>query len=498
MYKKIAVRLVTLLLVLLALNLIYKKLFYEHDLQEHSDIINLVRAVPMDANIVYLGESSNTNARDDDKDKRSISSFISDHYPDLGVYDITKPAAHAGTYKALLENIPDESSLETVIVTLNLRSFNAQWIYSILETPLQKSLVLIKKKPPLYNKFLLSFKAYEIKTDEEREEQFKKKWEEDLLVFPYDFPHSNVAQWNYWMAIQGIKDELGNIDYAQTELACHYIKAYGFQIDTLQNPRIDDFNEIVDLARERGWNLAFNLLAENTEKAEHLVGKDLLFVMNENARILKAYFQSRGVMVIDNLHAVENEQFTDQKWTTEHYAEKGRKTIARNVASAIKIWHPDAFMDIEISNSFSTEFFNDCDHDQIWGQMQTVTEKQAFSGTKSSGTGAGHPYSITFEYPLKAIPDSLYNILTIRFKLYQEVTGSAAKLVVEARGLDFEPYYNDMDLENQKREAGTWLDYQYVIPVPDSIKSAYQLKVYVYNPSQEKIYIDDFGVSFEE
>ena len=160
MYKKIALRAIILLLILVAINLLYKWFFYERDLQEHSDIINLVRAVPEDANIVYLGESSNTNSRDDDKEKRSISSFISDHYPGLGVYDITKPAAHAGTFKALLENIPDESNLETVIVTLNLRSFNAQWIYSNLETSLQKSVVLIKKNPPLLNRFLLSFKAY--------------------------------------------------------------------------------------------------------------------------------------------------------------------------------------------------------------------------------------------------------------------------------------------------------------------------------------------------
>jgi hypothetical protein len=498
MFKKLAIRLITLLIVLLALNFLYKKLFYEHDLQKHSDIINLVRAIPADADIVYLGESSNVTYRGDDLEKRSISAFLSDHYPDLGVYDMTKPAGHAGTFMALLENIPDESHLKTVVVTLNLRSFNAQWIYSNLETSLQKSLVLIRNSPPLYNRFLLSFKAYDIKTEKEREEQFKKKWEEDVFHFPYDFSHRDVTEWDRWMAYRGIKDELGNIDYAGTELACHYIKAYGFQIDTLQHPRIEDFNRIVSLAKERGWNLAFNLLAENSEKAEELVGKDLLFVMDENARILKTYFQSRGVLVIDNLNLVENEQFIDQKWTTEHYAEKGRRAIAENVASAIQIWHPGAFVELKNRVSYATEFFHDCEQDQIWGQMQTLTEDQAFSGTKSSGTGDGNNYSITFEYPLRAVPDSLKNVLNIRFKLYQEIQGADAKLVVEARGLDFEPYYQDINLKNQQREPGVWLDCHYSIPVPDSIKNAYQLKVYVFNPSQERIYIDDFGVNFEK
>lgn len=495
--KKIAVNLIALLLILIAVNYLYKVFFLENDIQKHADIINLVRAVPEDADIVYLGESSNVTYRGDDLEKRPISSFIADHFPDLGVYDITKPAAHAGTFKVLLENLPEESKLKTVIVTMNLRSFNAQWVYSGLETSLQKSLVLLKQNPPLYNRFLLSFKAYDIKTEKEREEQFKRQWKRDVFHFPYDFPYRDVTEWDRAMAYKGVKDELGNVDYPQTELACHYIKAYGFQIDTLEHPRIKDFDAIARLARERGWNLAFNLLAENSEKAEKLVGEDLLFLMNENARILKAYFEARGVLVIDNLNEVEDEQFIDQKWTTEHYAEKGRRTIASQVASAIQVWHPEDYQQVEYTSTYSTEFFNDCDQDQNWSQMRSVTEEQAFSGTKSSGTGDGFHYSITFEYPLKVLPDSLKNSLHISFMLYQEVLGAEAKLVVEARGLDFKPYWHGIDLKNQERESEVWLDYRYSISVPDSIKNAYELKAYVFNPSQERIYVDDFAVRFE-
>ncbi len=110
MLKKIALRAITLLIILVAINLIYKRFFLEQDIQKYSEIINLVRAVPDNADIVYVGESSNVTYRGDDMEKRSISSFISDYYPDLGVYDITKPAGHAGTFKVLLENIPDEST----------------------------------------------------------------------------------------------------------------------------------------------------------------------------------------------------------------------------------------------------------------------------------------------------------------------------------------------------------------------------------------------------
>jgi len=344
-WKNIALRFVSLLVLFLAMNLLYKYLFFEKDLQKYSSIINLVRDVPVDADIIYVGESSNNTVREDDLDKRKISDFIADHYPGLSMYDLTKPAAHAGIFKVLLQQMPEEGEVETVILTLTLRSFNAQWIHSPLETSLQKSLVLLKPYPPLINRFLLSFKAYEIKTKKERERDFKKQWVKDKLQFPYEFPHEDVRKWNRWMAYQGILDESGEIDRARTELACHYIKAYGFQIDTLRNPRIGDFDAIVELARERGWKLVFNLMAENMEKAEQLVGEDLIFLMNENRELLLNYYQSKGVMVVDNLSYVEDQQFIDQSWTTEHYAEKGRKTIAKRVAGAMEIWYGDEYRD---------------------------------------------------------------------------------------------------------------------------------------------------------
>ena len=344
-WKHIIFRVLLLMGLLVVMNVAYRLLFYEKDLQKYSPIINLVRDVPLDADIIYLGESSNNSFREEDLDKRKISDFISDYYPGLGLHDLTKPAAHAGVFKILLRQMPAESQVRTVIVTMTLRSFNAQWIYSNLETSLQKSLVLLRPYPPLADRFLLSFKAYDIKTDEERTREFKRQWVRDKLHFPYDFPHEDVRKWDRWMAHQGIRDTTGALDQALTELACHYIKAYGFQIDTLENPRIADFDDIVELARERGWHLVFSLMAENAEKAEQLVGKDLLFLMNQNRELLLDYYRAKGVTVVDHLSSVEDAQFTDQTWTTEHYGEKGRKTIARQTAEALRTWYPDQYRD---------------------------------------------------------------------------------------------------------------------------------------------------------
>ena len=495
MVKKIVLKIGLLFLILLLLNFIYANWLYEKDIQKNAKIINLVRSVPNNADVIYVGESSNTSFRGDDVDKRSIAAFVDDFYPKLNVYDITKPASHAGIYKELLANIADSNKVKTIVVTLNLRSFNAQWIYSNLETSLQKSIVLIKPYPPLFNRFLLSFKGYDIKTEQEREEQFKRKWKKDKFNLPYDFEFENVKEWDGYMWKNGIKNADGSKNQELSELACHYIKAYAFQIDTIHNPRIKDFNDIVKLAKKRNWNLVFNLLAENTQKAAKLVGKDLTYMMNENAKILENYYTSKGVMVVNNLNQINDHQFIDQNWTTEHYAEKGRRIIAKNVAEGLKLWHGDFFEEVKHIDTYQTMFFNNCDDNVVWGQMQSITSRMAHSGKKSSEVGLGNDFSITFEYPLKIIPDSVKNMLNIDFWIFQNSLNHNAKMIVQANGEGFEYYWQGFDIKKETKSIKTWTKISVEIAIPDSIKQADLMKIYVYNPAKEKIFIDDFRVT---
>jgi len=76
MCKKILFKIFLLSIVIVIINFIYSKWFYESDIQKHSDIINLVRDIPNDADIIYIGESSNITFRGDDIDKEREFAFI--------------------------------------------------------------------------------------------------------------------------------------------------------------------------------------------------------------------------------------------------------------------------------------------------------------------------------------------------------------------------------------------------------------------------------------
>ncbi len=342
-FQKILFKIVALIVILIISNIIYVNFQYEKDIQAHSDIIDLVGEVQDTSEIIYIGESSNFTYHKNDIDKRSISQLIASYYPNKKLGPINKGAIHANIFIPLLNHIPENSNVETIIVTLNLRSFGADWIYSKLETALQKSIVLLKPYPPIINRFLLSFKGYPIRDDEENARIVRKKWGKDILHFPYDFPYKNVNEWDVGMWNTGIKNADGTKNIEKSQLACHYIKTYAFQLDSDKNPRIKDFDKLVILAKKRNWNLVFNLMAENVEQAEALVGKDLIYLIDQNRKFLIDRYQKKGVIVVDNLDNVPDEEYIDRNWTTEHYTEKGRKIIARNVADSMKTIYPEEY-----------------------------------------------------------------------------------------------------------------------------------------------------------
>ena len=491
-FYKIGLKLLLVFVILIISNELYTNYFLESDIKKHT-YREIADVIPKDSEIVYFGESSNFNTYYEDKDKRSISEYIANYFPTKRFGTVHKGALHAGVYKYLMQHFPEENAIETIVVTLNLRSFSANWIYSELETALTKSIVLLKKGPALKNRFLLSFKGYDIKTKEQRVKQFKNKWEESTLQFPWDFPHLNVNRWDKAMDKQGIRNPDGTKDWKTTTLACHYIKSYAFQIDTLSNPRIKDFDEIVEYATSKGWNVVFNLLAENTDKAQELIGDDLLYLMRQNRDLLVKRYQKKGAIVVDNLEEIEALYFTDKDWTTEHYWENGRKTIAKNVADSLRSLYPTDF--ITLNNNERSWFFHDAGSKEKWSQSSSINSEQAFSGSLSSKVCDRLPYSLTMEWPIKQIPQTNLNTVRVEGMAFTYSLKNEAKIIVEANG-KVTNYKIEESLESYIVKENNWASFSIEFNLPDNIRDYENMKVYIYNPSKKAVFIDDIDIRF--
>lgn len=318
---KTAVRLLlTVVLLALLAEGVYRLTLWRHDRKQYTEGLSALvdRIADGGADVLYLGESSNHTYGLSDTDTAWISQMIARQRPDLRVRDMTHDASHGEVYYLLLRNLPSNCPIGTVVVTLNLRSFGVGWIYSPLETALQKRLVMLQPRPAQVNRAVLSFKAYDIKTEGERYGQMDHYWNHHPLP-----GHPSVPRWS------------DSLDRPDNPMPKALVRNYAFLIDTATNPRIRDFDRIVALSRSRGWHLVLNLLPENMELVDSLVGPDLTAFMRHNAALLEERYTRLGATVVNNLDCVPDSLFRDRDWPTEHYIQQGRQTVANRVAAAL-------------------------------------------------------------------------------------------------------------------------------------------------------------------
>jgi len=323
--KRIGINILSIIAIVFALNYIYSETALIPFVDEEAGEYLQARKVAK-ADVLYVSESSNFSpVNSNDTNTRKLSQFVSDYFPNLVFEAINKPAAHAGHYKKILETIPENNHINTVIIAVNMRSFSASWINSHLETPLNKSAVFYNNRPPLINRFLMGLNAYDDRTSVEREREMFRAWAEPSL--PYPEPRNSVKNWT-------ALEKWGDWRNPKRQLADHYVKQYAYVLSET-NPRIKDLDEIVSLAQRRNWNLVFSILAENIEEAEALAGEELVNLMKTNLDwIIKRY--GADVLMIDNMELLGSDEFTEKDFPSEHYYESGRRKIAENIANHLK------------------------------------------------------------------------------------------------------------------------------------------------------------------
>ena len=476
--KKLIYKFALLAALLVLMNWIYGKFFFKNDLMKHSDEVQLSWKMAEDSCvIVYTGESSNHTYAESDRDKRKISDFIFDHFPNLKCGDMTKNASHAEVYYYLLDNIPKNAPVKTVVVTMNMRSFGYLWIDSDLETPIQKQLVLMKDYPPLFNRFKLAFKVYDMKSDNERDRIREYHKDNDKIVFPYDFKYDNIGDWDRARAHEGVINSDGSWNQALTELACHYIKTYAFQIHD-DNPRLKDFDNIIKLAKKRGWNVIFNLMAENVDRANELDGEDVLFIMRQNRDyLLNRYSDIENVTIVDNLGDVRNGFYIDQNWTTEHYFEDGRRIIANNVALALEKYHPDTYVK-----------GSEIDYVRNHYRIDITPETQKID--------ASNPFGLTIKHDISEIERKCEKVYISAEIMQNELS--------DDNGIAFELYKNDekihftyLRIKDLTKTTGKWEFTTSVLPIDSTFFEADEFRIFIYNPTESSIFAKSLDVSFE-
>lgn len=312
----------------------YKNTFYKSDIAQHADVLENLWSLPKDTEVVYFGESSNLYRTDPSVEEPKISQIVDSLLPELKVNAVDNSGLHAGTYLAVVKNIPLSSEVHTLIVTMNIRSFGATWRYAIGESYLSKTERMLEPIPVILNRFMVSLKEYDYKPDSLRKEQMLSAYKTEKFNIP-EFKYDNIHDWDSAMAWGEWKDVNPNLKLENLPLAASYIKNYAFKIDTLTNERIQDFDQIIELAHDRNYKVVFNILDYNHQEGQKLVGSELKYLTEKTRDFLIDRYTKKGALMVNNLYTISDSCFTDRAWPTEHYCLEGKELIAKKVASEI-------------------------------------------------------------------------------------------------------------------------------------------------------------------
>ncbi len=334
---------------LLLSNYIYKYTQWPKDRVEYADLLDSLDLVKNNTDILYLSSSSNYFYPKTDTSKKWISAYLNDFFPDKRINAIHKGYMHAGIFLSILKNIPENTPIETIVVSVNIRSLGAFWIYSDVETAYaSQQLIMNQELPVLLRRFFLALGYYDNKTKEEREQQFLTAWENEVFTqTDASFPFKNVIEWDKAVAKSGkYTHPDGSWDMPKLEYACNLVKAFAFEVDSL-NPRVQDFDKIVDYCKSRNWNLVFHILPEDVGNTRKLIGKELNHYISNTADYLFERYQSKGVNIVNNYNLLDNSYFYES-YPTEHYSSYGKLQVAASIAQQLKQYYSESYKNIKI------------------------------------------------------------------------------------------------------------------------------------------------------
>jgi len=325
MLKKIALRLFLILGILILSNYIYKYTLYPQDIKVNGLLTSKLEYGLKHADILLFSASPNKAFPPSDTDRRSIAKITNDYLDNHAVVAIDTGAIHAGVFKKLISLIPDQNNLKYIIVNMNYRSFGISWIMSSLENSIAKQSVFYANRPLIINRFLQGLNYYDALPSNERLKIIQTEWKNKPL--PFNVPKNNVTD---WCAVE----KWGDWTNPKRNLADNYIKQYAFVIDS-NNVRVKDFDEIVDLCKQKNITLVFNILGENLVQTKYLIDSDLTDLMIENKNWLIKRYSPQGTIIVDNLTKIADSCFYERDFPTEHYSFEGRNKIAKSISEQI-------------------------------------------------------------------------------------------------------------------------------------------------------------------
>jgi hypothetical protein len=328
--KKIASKVLFLTVGLIALNFIYKATLWESDLNTYGGVDKAIKTTK-NADILYLGDCSDSYFGPERDHEKGISQLLDSLLPNKTVATISETGFHAGMFSGILNSLPENTNIKTVVVTMNLRAFSANVLYAFSANSIQQRTIMLKEMPPLFNRFLLTFKPTNIYNGPGLKEQILTHQKTDKIPLA---PYNSLFDWKNAFK----KGDYIHFDASWTEdkkaKALGHLRNYAYQINPATNPRIVDFDKIVATAQKKNIQLIFHLLPENIKQTKQLLGSNLTDLINYNRNLLLQRYNTVNITIVDNMELLDDIDFIEEL-PNSHFYYNGRKKMAIEIANSV-------------------------------------------------------------------------------------------------------------------------------------------------------------------
>ncbi len=311
-------------------NFFYAKFMFARDVKKYSPLKPVLDSVYKTADIIYLGESSNTSFNPwTDTLSQSIADFIQGYMPFKKVGSISHESFHLGLFRKILVLYPRDSQ-KTIIVTLNIRAMSPPSVFSGTEARNQQEALFYSDRLPLLTRIFLSLHYYDNANASEREREKMRTWRTRSIKL-------GQGSWETardWMYANNKFNDKHPVPTKLRDMSDAYIKEFGFLLDA-HNPRVQDLRAMIAFAKANHIPILFHILPENLEYARALWGQQLVQYLEYNHGYLLHMLQKENMEYVDNFAIARGVDFTDQWYPTEHFNTRIRRLIALSLAQKL-------------------------------------------------------------------------------------------------------------------------------------------------------------------
>jgi hypothetical protein len=138
----------------------------------------------------------------------------------------------------------------------------------------------------------------------------------------------------------------------------------------------------------------------------------------------------------------------------------------------------------------------DPDNAKFWGSPVSLVKGVAHSGEYASKMDSSNTYSFGFKSIIKNIKKDAPIKIKVKLWVYAGQPNPDATLVVDINNNGKSKYWKNAALSGVSK-GREWTECSASFDIPTNINVNDEVKIFVWNPNMQLLYIDDFEISFE-